>query len=232
MASGDLTSLADVKAWLSTGGPGSPLPSFDDALLARLITAASQAIISWLGRPLLAADWIEVRDGLSGPFGPRAARFAFAVTPASAVGLVVVDGLTIPPIPPPAPAPPGQGAVSPYPSQAGYVFSATELVIRGYYVPRKAQCVTIQYTAGYASVPADVAQACIEWVALRYRARTRIGELSRRIGQEVVAYDHSDLPASLKMLLQPYRMVAPIAGAMPQLAPGSAGAVMPAGAAT
>jgi hypothetical protein len=48
MAYGDLTTLADVKAWLQTGQ--NPFPATDDALLTRLITAASQFVQSWLGR--------------------------------------------------------------------------------------------------------------------------------------------------------------------------------------
>ncbi|HZU90089.1 MAG TPA: head-tail connector protein [Stellaceae bacterium] len=220
MAYGDLCSLADVKAWLSTGGPGSPFPSLDDALLARLITAESQAIASWFGRPIQSADWIEVKDGLSGPFGPRESRFPFGVIPVSAVSLVIVAGVTIPPIPTPPVAPPGQSVVSFYPTQAGYVFSPTQLTIRGYDVPRKAQCVTLQYTAGYAAVPPDVAQACIELVALRYRERGRIGEISKHLGDgSTVSYERKDIPDSIKTMLQPYRLVAPLYGTPPQPAP-------------
>jgi hypothetical protein len=227
---GDLCSLADVKAWLSTSGPGSPFPSFDDALLARLITATSRTITNWLNRPILTADWVESKDGLGGPYGPREARFAFAVIPVTAVSLVVVDGITVPPIPSPVPAPPGQSVASLSPTQAGYVFSPTQLVIRGYCVPRKAQSVLLHYTAGYASVPDDVQQAAIEMVALRYRVRTRIGEVSKRIGEEVIAYDRSDIPASLKTMLNPYRLVAPVTGTPPQLAPTQTDAATLAGA--
>jgi hypothetical protein len=220
MAYGDLCSLADIKAWLATGGPASPFPSLDDALLQRLITAESQAITAWLNRPILSADWIEIRDGLGGPWRPRESRFPFGVIPCTAVLLVVVAGVTIPPIPAAPVAPPGQSVVSFYTSQAGYEFTATQLVIRGYCVPRKAQCVTIQYTAGYASVPPDVAQACVELVALRYRERGRIGEVAKHLGDgATVTYDRSDIPAKIKTMLQPYRLTAPVAGAAPQLAP-------------
>ena len=50
MAFGDLTTLADVKAWLQTGQ--SAFPVTDDALLTRLITAASQLIQTWLNRQI------------------------------------------------------------------------------------------------------------------------------------------------------------------------------------
>ena len=50
MAFGDLTTLADVKAWLQTGQAA--FPATDDALLTRLVVAASQYIQTWLNRQI------------------------------------------------------------------------------------------------------------------------------------------------------------------------------------
>jgi hypothetical protein len=106
-------------------------------------------------------------------------------------------------------------AVSTYAAQAGYLFTPTQLVIRGYSVPRKAGCVTLQYTAGYAVTPPDLAQACIELVALRYRERSRIGEVARTIGGgQTVSYSQKDMSDSIKTLIQQYRRVAPVAGSL------------------
>jgi hypothetical protein len=208
---GDLTTLADVKAWLQTGQ--SAFPATDDALLMRLITAASQFIQTWLNRQITSQDWVEIRDGLGSPLGPYDVRYQFAAFPVSVVSLVVVDGLTIPPIPASPPAPLGIAVVSTFATQAGYLFTPTQLVIRGYVVPRKAGCVTLQYTAGYAVTPPELAQACIELVALRYRERSRIGEVARAIGGgETVSYSQKDMSDSIKTLIQQYRVVAPIAG--------------------
>jgi hypothetical protein len=171
---GDLTTLADVKAWLQTGQ--NAFPATDDALLTRLITAASQFIQTWLNRQIAVRDWIEVRDGLGSSLGAREVRFQFAVFPASAVSLVVVDGLTIPSIAAPSSAPFGMGVGGTL-AQTGYLFTPTQLVIRGYAVPRKAACVILHYTAGYPVTPPDLAQACVELVALRYRERSRSGEV-------------------------------------------------------
>jgi hypothetical protein len=209
---GDLATLADVKAWLQTGQ--SAFPATDDALLTRLITAASQFIQTWLNRQIASQDWIEIRDGVGSALGPGEMRYQLAAFPVSAVSLVVVDGLTIPPIlaSPPAQQP-GVAVVSTFATQAGYLFTPTELVIRGYVVPRKAGCVTLQYTAGYAVTPPDLAQACIELVALRYRERSRIGEVARAIGGgETVSYSQKDMSDSIKTLIQQYRIVAPITG--------------------
>jgi hypothetical protein len=128
MPYGDLCALADVTAWLQTGQ--NPFPSVDDALLTRLITAASGFIESWLDRRIALTDWIEIRDGNGGQ------RLAFANFPVGAVWSLSIDGLSIPP----APTDGGFGA--------GYVFSPTELALRGYVFTRRAQNVSVTYTAG------------------------------------------------------------------------------------
>ncbi|HVC52417.1 MAG TPA: head-tail connector protein [Stellaceae bacterium] len=193
MAYGDLTTLADVKAWLQVGQ--NPFPATDDALLTRLATAASQFIRRWLGRPVTTADWVEVRDGSGGQ------RLSFANTPVSAVLGLTIDGLTIPP----APAGSRFGA--------GYLFTPTELALRGYVFTRRAQNVVVTYTAGYATTPPDIAQACIELVCQRYRERSRIGEVSKALGGgETVTYSQKDMSDDIKTALSPYRAVAPISG--------------------
>jgi hypothetical protein len=204
----DLTTLADVKAWLQTGQ--SAFPATDDALLMRLISAASQFIQTWLNRQIASQDWIEIRDGLGNTLGPCETRYPFAAFPVTAVSSVVVDGVGLQEIPvSPLAQPSGPNART----QTGYLFTPTQLVIRGYAVPRKAGCVTLQYTAGYANTPPDLAQACIELVALRYRERSHIGEVSRAIGGgQTVSYSQKDMSNSIKALIQQYRIVAPITG--------------------
>jgi hypothetical protein len=208
---GDLTTLADVKAWLQTGQ--SAFPATDDALLTRLITAASQYIQTWLNRQIASQDWIEIRDGVGSVSPPCEARYQFAIFPVTAVSLVTVDGIALAPIPYSPPATPGTAGVYYFAARSGYLFTATQLVIRGYAVPRKAGCVTLQYTAGYSVTPPDLAQACIELVALRYRERSHVGEVSRAIGGgETVSYSQKDMSDSIKTLIQQYRIVTPTAG--------------------
>jgi hypothetical protein len=196
----DLCQLADVTAWLQTGQ--NPFPSVDDALLTRLITAVSQFIQSWLQRQIAVSDWIEIRDGNGGQ------RLAFANFPVSAVLSLSIDGIAIPP----APADGGFGA--------GYVFSPTELALRGYLFTRRAQNVIVSYTAGYATTPPEIAQACIELVCQRYRERTRIGEVSRAlVGRESVGFSQADMSEDVKLLLAQYRAEAPVSGFARALAP-------------
>lgn len=200
MAFGDLTTLDDVKAWLQTGQDA--FPSTDDVLLARLITAASRFIESWLGRPIAASDWQEVRDGSGGQ------RLGFAHVPVTDVLSLAIDSIAIPPAA-------GDGGYGP-----GYVFTETELALRGYVFTRRAQNVVVTYTAGYAVTPPDIAQAAIELVALRYRERSRIGEVSRALGGgETVTYSQQDMSDDVKLLLSQYRAVTPISGFVRRLAP-------------
>lgn len=192
MAFGDLTTLPDVKAWLQTGQTA--FPATDDVLLRRLIIAASRFIERWLNRRIAPGDWHEVRDGTGGQ------RLAFANFPVTAVLSLSIDGLTIPPAP-------EDGA------GAGYLFTPTELALRGYVFTRGVQNVAVVYTAGYAATPLDIAQACIELVCLRYRERTRIGEVSRASsGSETVSYTQKDMTDDVKLLLSQYRAVAPVSG--------------------
>jgi hypothetical protein len=214
MAFGDLTTLADVRAWLTPAG--GTLPADDDALLATLITAASGYIEQWIGRNISPVDYQEVRDGLGYPSN----RFVFANFPVTAVLLVLVNGVTIPAVPATIPAPPGI-VIATFPgSTAGYLFTPTELVVQGYYVPRRPLCVTLQYTAGYATPPPDLAQACKELVALRYKERNRPGVVSEVMQPgTTVSYSQKDMSDPIKALLQKYKAVAPVSSFITILAP-------------
>jgi hypothetical protein len=198
VASGDLTTLVDVKAWLQTGQ--SAFPTTDDALLTRLVTAASQYIQTWLSRQIAPSDYLEVRDGTGGR------RLQFGCFPVSAVQSLTIDDQVIP-----------TAASS---TTDGYSFSTTQLSLRGYRFNRGLQNVVVVYTAGYSTTPSEIAQARIELVALRYRERTRIGEISKSMGgAETVSYSQKDLSDAIKTLLQQYRLVAPIVGIRPTAAP-------------
>lgn len=58
----------------------------------------------------------------------------------------------------------------------------------------------------YSYIPSDIEQACIEWVAERYRYKERIGFKSKSLGgQETASYDLSAMPAFIMLMLQPYK---------------------------
>ncbi len=61
----------------------------------------------------------------------------------------------------------------------------------------------------YGFIPAAINNACIEWVAERYRYRTRIGQSAQTVqGQMTASYSLKDMPDFVRASLDPYRCVA------------------------
>jgi len=180
----DLTTLAAVKSWLGLTA------STDDALLSRLITATSAYIEQWTNRHFLSQSFNEVRDGTG------SAVLVFADYPVTAVTAVVVNGQAIP--------------LSPGYGQFGYSFTDTVLRLTGRWFDRGLGNVQLTYTAGYASVPPEIEQACIELVALRYKERDRIGHQSKSLAGETVTFMVRDFPDSVRTILTNWRKVVPL----------------------
>ena len=181
---GDLTTLANAKAWLGIAG------TTDDPLLTRLVSGASQFIQAWLNRQLLSASYSEVRDGHGG------AALVFGNYPVSAVSSVLIDSISIP------------TAVNI--TDSGYRFTATKIMLAGYVFSRGQGNVTLGYTAGYSSIPPEIEQACLELVGFKYRERDRIGHASKSLAGEVVSFVVSDMPAPVKTILTNYKEVVPV----------------------
>jgi hypothetical protein len=60
----------------------------------------------------------------------------------------------------------------------------------------------------YGFIPAAINNACIEWVAERYRYRARIGQSAQTVqGQMTSAYSLKDMPDFVRASLDPYRAV-------------------------
>ena len=60
----------------------------------------------------------------------------------------------------------------------------------------------------YGYIPAALNNSCIEWVAERYRYRTRIGQSAQTVqGQMTSAYSLKDMPDFVRASLDPYRAV-------------------------
>jgi hypothetical protein len=186
MAAGDLTTSDAVKAWLNSQGVA------DDGNLEGWVSAYSQAVQSWLSRTIASASYSPALDG----HGTR--RILLENYPITAVASLAVDGVSIP-------------AASGPPYCSGYVFNAHSVSLYGYCFTVGYGNIQINYTAGYSSVPTDIAQACIEWLADGYRSRDRIGMRSKSLaGSEVAGYAIVPMPPRVKMLLQPYKRVAPL----------------------
>lgn len=185
MATGDLTTLDNVKGWFSP----SLTTTTDDALLTRLVTSASQFIQAWLGRTIAETAYTETRNGAGGT------RLFLRNRPVVSVASLTVDGVAV--------------AAAAGPGQPGYLFDDSSAYLTGYAFTRGQQNVVIAYTAGYAATPPELEQACIELVALRYKERDRIGQVSKNLAGEVVSFAQKDMPADVQTLLDQYRSVVP-----------------------
>ncbi len=186
----DLTTLANLRSWASIKNTD------DDALLERLITSVSARIETYCSRSFDQLGYLESYDG-KGTSALPLKNF-----PIVAVSSLTIDGTSVPAAPDPSPA---------NPSPNGYRFSDTMLSLVGglYQFCRGYQNVLVAYTAGFAAIPADVEQACIEWCAMRYRERDRIGHRSKSIQGETVSFDIGAMSASVKEALRPFVRVTP-----------------------
>jgi hypothetical protein len=81
---------------------------------------------------------------------------------------------------------------------------------QAYDFARGFQNISVTYTAGFATTPLDVAQACIEMIGVKYKERTRVGEVSKSIAGEVVAFSQKDMSDNVKTILLQYKRIVPI----------------------
>ena len=70
--------------------------------------------------------------------------------------------------------------------------------------------VTLRYTAGYAVIPMDIQQVCMELVGKKYRERDRIGQTSKTLAGEIVSFVPTDLTPEIKSRLRQYQAVVPL----------------------
>lgn len=182
MAANDLTTLANVKQWMGiTSNAG-------DADLSRLITAASNAVISYLNRDLFSGQYDLRFNGKGG------VTVVLPQYPVTAVSSVIVNGVPIP--------------VGTDMSD-GYFFDEGNVYLRGYTFSRGVQNVRIQFTAGYATTPPEIEQAVIELVSLRHKERERIGITSKGLAGETITFTQKDFTSSVKNVLSQFKKVAP-----------------------
>lgn len=184
MAAGDLTTLVNVKSWLGITS------TTDDALLTRLITAESSYIQTWISRTIASTAYNETRSGSGTPI------MVTAQYPIISVSSLKINENTIPAT---------TSALVP-----GYMFLNRTITLIGYVFTNANMNVKIAYTAGYATTPPDIEQACIELVSIRYRERDRIGASSKSIGGESISYITDAFPDSVRVILNNYKDYVPV----------------------
>lgn len=188
----DLTTLAAYKQWGGVTG------STDDALLGRLISAASLFILGYLNTNIAQQTYNERRDGWGGVEMP------LLYGPVASVSSLVINGQTIPASP--------DGIAAGYiifPSSADGI-TAGLVLAGGYRFTRGRGNVFITYVAGFATTPLDVEQACLELVELRYKQRGRSDVQSKTLQGEVISYKLDAMSDSIIQGLDNYRRVAPV----------------------
>lgn len=179
---------------------GGAVVGITDPLLQRLITAASAAVETILNRTIAQTQYNETRDGQGMPF------MLFKNYPVSAVASLSINGSAIQ-------ARPALGPSVTASNFGGYVFDQTRLMLSGYSFLRGFQNVQVQYTAGFATTPADLEQAVIDIIGDWFKYRDRIGVAALGIdGQSIslTQFIKTALPARAQLILDQYKRVAPI----------------------
>lgn len=181
-ASYDLCTVADVQSYL-----GSAVAA-DAVIIQTLITAASVLIQTYLGYSPALQAYTETFNGLAND------RRMLTIRPAASVTAVSIDGVAIPP--------------RATPSGSGYTSDKNMVYLSGYTFTRNFQNVVISYTAGFASIPEDIKQVCIELAANKHKRRTRIGVSSTGMGREMVTFNKGDLSTESMLSIDQYQLVA------------------------
>lgn len=189
MAGNDLTTVTTLKAWLFTS---SVIPATDDALLSALITRASTMLQSVIGRNLAAADYTESHTG----WGAPQCRFKVGNTPINSVASVTIPGI-------------GNIPASPDGIAPGYVIDTNKngITLVGYYIPRGPNAITVAYNGGYAAIPGDAEQACLDACAWLYARRGRQGLASQSLPQGGQTNYSTKLPQDILDQVSRYSVV-------------------------
>lgn len=199
-SSQDLSTVAAVAAYIG-GIDGSDTDVND--LLQALLTSASAYASNYASRDFRSQTYTEKYNGLG------TQRIMLRNAPVASIALLSINSIEVP----------ARGS-----TLIGYVFDDTGMVyVDGcYQFSRGWQNVSVTYTAGWVTpgqaqttsppstvtLPADIQQAVIETVALKYKAqRNNIGIAARQIAGETISYSQVDIPKSAQPVFDFYRRV-------------------------
>lgn len=181
-------SLADLKEWLSIPAG----TTTNDDLLTRLLDAATEFMDSYMNRGHLeSASYTEDRDGNCNH------RMMTRRWPITAVASVTINGQTVP--------------QSTQWNAPGWVVDSTKdnILLRNRVFEKGVQNVRIEYTAGYATIPQDLQQACIELAGMKFKTRdtTAAGFVSKGLAGETISFSQKDMTSATKAVLTEYMAV-------------------------
>jgi len=150
----------------------------DDDLLELLISSASKFIEQWCGRSFTANDYIEKFDGTNKDY------HFLRNTPINEIDYVKVnDDL-----------------------KEVQNYNDEMVVISSTFLKGRINC-EIGYNAGFATVPADIEQACIELVGIKYKQIETLNLSSKAIAGETTSFITKDIPDFVRIVLQQYKSV-------------------------
>jgi len=202
----DLTTLADVKAWLAITA------SSDDAVIQETITAASLYWLWRTGRDSLntIATYTERYDGAG-----RSRQF-LRNSPVTAVTSVTIDGVVIPQstdfVTPGWVLDQSGKSVALIGSWGGgvryagsYGFTGTNYRTGGFIFREGIQNVLVVYSAGYNGAPLDVQTAVKQHVAVNYKRRQWIDQASQVMTQVgTTTYRNWEIPPEVERVILAY----------------------------
>lgn len=184
---GPYCTVANVKTLLEKK-PGTVR---DDGLLQLLADGASRAARTFIGTDILQETLTEYRNGTG------TGALVLRRRPVSAVAYVKIG------------APGTTRALLSV--NRDYVWDEFSiLAVDGTTFPRGVQNIEIQYTAGFADVPADVREKVAKMAAVRFRELDRLGETSKSQGGTTVNFETKDLPEDVRLVLEQYRSRTPV----------------------
>jgi hypothetical protein len=188
----DLVTLNAVKQDLNITNTN------DDDQLSRLITEISAWILNQMNRgAILAASYTERRSGTGGDM------IQTKYFPIISVESLSVNGIAVP--------------SSPDSVQPGFVFDGLSIYILGGACVsdgslnpgrfwRGRQNVLISYTAGYATVPADIERAVIDQIMFTFRRLPKLGTITQSMGGITVAtFSQKDTAPGVMSVINSYR---------------------------
>jgi hypothetical protein len=161
----------------------------DDSLLTQMGKDATAEMIAYLGYDPNSTAYTERYHGKDKD------RFTLRFTPVISITTLKVN----------------ENAVSAAldSNSSGYMFdpdTGTVYAIGGIF-PRGVRNILVVYTAGYATIPADIVRACSEQVAYAYLSRERTGLRSMNIAQQTQVYETGHLLERVQGVLDRYKRI-------------------------
>ena len=160
----------------------------DDTYLAQLISSVTTEFEVYTGRALASAVRTE-----SQVYRGRGCIIIPRYYPVTAVSTVTIDGTAV-------------TAAGSW-SGSGWFLVNDQIHLRGTEV-EQGSLVELVYTAGYATVPADLERAAVEAVILKFRERGHVGASSMNAAGMSVSFLPSMMPNTVRQVLESYRVPA------------------------